>query len=85
LAKAVAMDPVHFAMIGIVSLAFGLVTPPYGLCLMIACSVAGLRIRDAIGDTMIMLVPMLLVLALVIVWPQVSLFLPSLISPEFLR
>ena len=85
LAKAVAMDPVHFAMIGIVSLAFGLVTPPYGLCLMISCSVAGLRIRDAIGDTMIMLVPMLLVLALVIVWPQVSLFLPSLISPEFLR
>ena len=33
LARAVGMDPVHFAMIGIVSLAFGLVTPPYGLCL----------------------------------------------------
>ena len=32
-----------------------------------------------------MLVPMLLVLALVIVWPSVSLFLPSLISPDFLR
>ena len=29
------MDPIHFAMVGIVSLAFGLVTPPYGLCLMI--------------------------------------------------
>jgi tripartite ATP-independent transporter DctM subunit len=85
LAKAVAMDPVHFAMIGIVSLAFGLVTPPYGLCLMIACSIAGLRIRDAIRDTLIMLVPMLMVLALVIMWPKVSLFLPSLISPEFLR
>jgi tripartite ATP-independent transporter DctM subunit len=85
LARAVEMDPVHFAMIGIVSLAFGLVTPPYGLCLMIACTVAGMRIRDAIKDTMIMLVPMLLVLALVIVWPQVTLFLPSLISPEFLK
>ena len=85
LAKGVQMDPVHFAMIGIVSLAFGLVTPPYGLCLMIACSVAGMRIRDAIKDTAIMLVPMLLVLALVIVWPKVSLFLPGLISPEFLR
>ena len=46
------MDPVHFAMIGIVSLAFGLVTPPYGLCLMIACSIAGMRIRDALKDTM---------------------------------
>src|SRR5262245_21502130 len=85
LAKAVSMDPVHFAMIGIVSLAFGLVTPPYGLCLLIACSVAGIRIRDAIKDTGIMLIPMLLVLALVIAWPQVSLLLPSLISPEFLR
>jgi TRAP-type C4-dicarboxylate transport system permease large subunit len=72
-------------MIGIVSLAFGLVTPPYGLCLMISCAVAGIRIRAAIKDTMIMLVPMLMVLALVIVWPKVSLFLPNLISPEFLR
>ena len=66
-------------------LAFGLVTPPYGLCLLVACSIAGIRLRDAIKDTGIMLIPMLLVLALVIVWPKVSLLLPSLISPEFLR
>ena len=32
-AAAAGLDPVHFAMIAIVSLAFGLVTPPYGLCL----------------------------------------------------
>jgi TRAP-type C4-dicarboxylate transport system permease large subunit len=85
LTQAVQIDPVHFAMIGIVSLAFGLVTPPYGLCLMIACSIAGMRMRDAIKDTMLMLIPMFVVLGLVIVWPKVSLFLPSLISPEFLR
>ncbi len=85
LSKAVGMDPVHFAIIGIVSLAFGLVTPPYGLCLMISCSIAGIRMVDALKDTVIMLVPMLVVLALVIVWPDVSLFLPRLISPEFLR
>ena len=85
LARSAGLDPVHFAMIGIVSLAFGLVTPPYGLCLMIACSVAGMRVGDALKDTMIMLVPMLMVLAAVIMWPQVSLFLPGLISPEFLK
>ncbi|MGE0714848.1 MAG: TRAP transporter large permease [Alphaproteobacteria bacterium] len=84
-ARTAGLDPVHFAMIGIVSLAFGLVTPPYGLCLMIACSVAGVRMIDVLKDTMIMLLPMLAVLMLVILWPQVSLFLPSLISPEFLR
>lgn len=85
LAQGVGMDPVHFAMIGIVSLAFGLVTPPYGLCLMIACSVAGMRIGDALKDTCIMLLPMLGVLALIILFPSVVLFLPGLISPEFLH
>jgi len=85
LAKAVAMDPIHFAMIGIVSLAFGLVTPPYGLCLMISCSIAGMRMIDALKDTMIMLMPMLGVLVLVILWPDVVLFLPKMISPEFLK
>ncbi len=85
LAKAAGLDPVHFAMIGIVSLAFGLVTPPYGLCLMISCSIAGVRLGDVLKDTMIMLMPMIGVLVLVIVWPQVSLFVPSLISPDFLK
>jgi tripartite ATP-independent transporter DctM subunit len=85
LSRSVSMDPVHFAMIGIVSLAFGLVTPPYGLCLLIACSIAKIPVRAALKDTAIMLLPMLAVLALVILWPKVSLFLPSLISPEFLR
>jgi tripartite ATP-independent transporter DctM subunit len=85
LAMEVGIHPVHFAMIGIVSLAFGLVTPPYGLCLMIACHVAGIRIGDALKDTLIMLLPMLAVLALVIVWPDVSLILPRLVSPEFLE
>jgi len=85
LARSVDMHPVQFAIIGIVSLAFGLVTPPYGLCLMISCAVARVRLRYALKDTMIMLVPMLLVLAAIIVWPGIPLLLPRLISPEFLR
>jgi tripartite ATP-independent transporter DctM subunit len=85
LAAGAHIDPVQFAMIGIVSLAFGLVTPPYGLCLMIACSVAGMRMIDALKDTFIMLIPMMGVLVLVIVWPDFSLFLPKIVSPEFLK
>jgi len=85
LAKGAGIDPVHFAMIGIVSLAFGLVTPPYGLCLMIACSIARIRIVAAIKDVMIMLIPMLGVLAIVILWPEFVLWLPRQISPEFLK
>jgi tripartite ATP-independent transporter DctM subunit len=85
LAKAVGMDPVHFAMVGIVSLAFGLVTPPYGLCLMISCAIAKVRLMYVLKDVLIMLMPMLGVLALTIVFPEIILFLPKLISPEFLK
>ena len=85
LAMSVDMHPVHFAMIGIISLAFGLVTPPYGLCLLISCSVAKVPLKFALKDTVIMLVPMLLVLIAVIIWPQIPLFLPGLISPDFLK
>ena len=85
LARSVHMDPVHFAMIGIVSLAFGLVTPPYGLCLMISCAIAKVRLAYVLKDVMIMLLPMLGVLALTIMFPSIILFIPSLVSPEFLK
>lgn len=85
LAQSVDMHPVHFAIIGILSLAFGLVTPPYGMCLMISCAVAKVPLRFAIKDTMIMVVPMLLVLFAVIVFPEIALFLPRIFSPEMIN
>lgn len=84
-AEAAGMHPIHFAMVGIVSLAFGLVTPPYGLCLLISCAVAGVRVMDVLKDTCLMLLPMLGVLALLILWPDVALFLPRLLEPDFLK
>ena len=85
LAESVHMHPIQFAIIGIVSLAFGLVTPPYGLCLMIACAVAKVRLRYALKDTMIMLIPMLAVLMALIAWPELVLWLPRLVAPELLK
>lgn len=85
LAQSVDMHPVHFAIIGILSLAFGLVTPPYGMCLMICCAVAKVPLRYALKDTMIMVVPMLLVLFAVIVFPEIALFLPRIFSPEMIN
>src|SRR6185295_13924764 len=77
LADSVGMHPVSFAIISIVALAFGLVTPPYGLCLMISCAIAKVRLRYALKDTMIMLAPMLVVLAALIIWPDIPLVLPD--------
>jgi len=85
MAEAGGLHPIHFAMVGIVSLAFGLVTPPYGLCLLISCAVAGVRMVDVLKDTCLMLLPMLGVLALLIIFPEVALFLPRLLEPDFLK
>ena len=84
LAASVNLHPVSFAIIGIIALAFGLVTPPYGLCLMISCAIAKIPLRAALKDTMIMLVPMLLLLAMLIVWPEIALIVPRWIRPDFL-
>jgi len=43
--------------------------------------VAKVRIADVLKDTLIMLMPMLAVLAAIIMWPGVALFLPRLFPP----
>ncbi|HSB70070.1 MAG TPA: TRAP transporter large permease [Candidatus Methylomirabilis sp.] len=83
LADTSGMHPIHFAMIGIVALAFGLVTPPYGLCLLIACSIGEIGVKQALKDVAIVLLPMLAILLLIILFPDLVLFLPRLIMPQY--
>jgi len=82
-AEAAGMHPIHFAMIGIISLAFGLVTPPYGLCLLIACAIGEIKVIKALRDVGIILIPMVLVLTFVILLPDVILALPRWLLPKF--
>jgi len=80
-ATAAEIHPVVFAIIGIVSLAFGLVTPPYGLCLLISASIANLNVVQVLRDTVIILVPMLAILLLIILAPEIALWLPKALMP----
>jgi tripartite ATP-independent transporter DctM subunit len=82
---AVGMHPIHFAIIGVVALAFGLVTPPYGLCLLIACAIGEIPVLQALKDVAIILLPMLGVLALIIFLPDLILALPRLMMPQFVN
>ena len=84
LADKVGMHPIHFAIIGVISLAFGLVTPPYGLCLLISCALGKIKVVEALKDVGIILLPMLVLLILVILFPELILFLPRWLTPEFL-
>lgn len=83
--QAVGMHPIHFAILGVISLAFGLVTPPYGLCLLISCAIGEISVKKAIRDVAIILSPMLVILGLIIFFPTIVLWLPRLIMPQFVN
>src|SRR3546814_4304533 len=82
--EASVIHPIHFASIGVVSLAFGLVTPPYGLCLLIASSIGEIKLVHALKDVCIILIPMLGVLLFIILFPEAILALPRWIMPKFI-
>jgi len=80
-ATAAGIHPVAFAIIGIISLAFGLVTPPYGLCLLISAAIGGMNVVSVMRDVVIILTPMLFILLLIIVFPEIALWLPRTLMP----
>ncbi|MEP3275694.1 MAG: TRAP transporter large permease [Stappiaceae bacterium] len=80
-ATAAQIHPVVFAITGIVSLAFGLVTPPYGLCLLISAAIGNLNVVQVLRDVVIILIPMLLILFLIILVPEIALWLPKQLMP----
>lgn len=75
------ISPVILGLIIVVTLALGLVTPPYGLCLLIASSISGITIEDAFKGTLPYFLSSLVVLALLVVFPDVWLAIPSMLFP----
>ncbi len=84
-AQAGGVDPIAFAIIGIVSLAFGLVTPPYGLCLLISASIGGLNVVQVLREVVLILAPMLIILILLAAFPEIILWLPQAAMPGAFR
>ena len=84
LAQYAGIHDIHFAIIGVVSLAFGLVSPPYGLCLMISCAIGQIKIIDALRHVCFILIPMLLILLVIILLPDLILYLPRWLMPRFM-
>jgi tripartite ATP-independent transporter DctM subunit len=84
LADYAGIHPLHFSIASVIALSFGLITPPYGLCLLIASEVAGINSMDAVKEVGIFLLAMLVVLVLIILFPGISLFIPQMIVPNLM-
>lgn len=76
---ALGIDPVHFGVVMIVNLMIGVLTPPFGSVLFVLSSVAEVPVERVAKYTMMYLFPLVIVLILLVVFPQLSLWLPNMI------
>jgi tripartite ATP-independent transporter DctM subunit len=73
------IDPVHFGLIMVVNLALGMITPPFGVNLFAACTVARISLDRMIKDLIPFVLVILVCLMVVSYVPALSLTLRDLV------
>ncbi len=76
------INAVHMGVVLIATLAFGLITPPYGLVLLMASKFIGVRFSQAIKAALPIYVIFLITIGFTIYFPKVVLWLPKQVIPE---
>ena len=74
------IDPVHFGVVVVMNFAIGMVTPPYGITLFVASSIAERNILQVARRITWPWAMMTLILVLVTYVPDIALFLPRLVG-----
>ncbi|WP_163538947.1 TRAP transporter large permease [Gracilibacillus sp. YIM 98692] len=75
------IDPIHLGLIVIITLAIGLVTPPYGLCLLLAAKIGELSIERSFRAVLPYIIIVIIVLMFIAFFPDVAFYVPKLINP----
>ena len=75
------INPVHMGVVLIATLAFGLITPPYGLVLLMASKFVGVRFSQALRAALPIYVVFLATIAFAIYFPDAVLWLPKHVIP----
>jgi C4-dicarboxylate transporter DctM subunit len=78
LALQFSIDPVHFGVLASVNFCIGMVTPPYGATLFVACSISGESVSHVAPWTLRPVLAMVVVLVLITLIPSCVTFLPRL-------
>jgi len=72
------VDLVHFGIIMVLTLTLGLLTPPEGAVLYIVCTLFKCTLWDFTREGLLLMLSIVVVVLLVIFWPDVALWLPNL-------
>ncbi|MDF3063582.1 MAG: transporter large permease [Microvirga sp.] len=76
------INPVHMGVVIVTTLAFGLITPPYGLSLLMASKFVGVSFMKAVVRSLPLYLVFFTTIAFCIFFPKVVLFLPKTFLPE---
>jgi len=74
------IDITQLGMIIVLNLAIGMLTPPLGICLIVACGISGERIEATSRAVLPFLLVIIANLLLVTYWSPISMWLPSLLK-----
>lgn len=75
------IDPVHLGLIVVITLAIGLITPPYGLCLLLAAKIGDMSIERSFVAVIPYIAIIVIVLLFIAFFPDIAFFLPKAINP----
>jgi tripartite ATP-independent transporter DctM subunit len=77
---ALGIHPVHFGLVVTVNLMIGILTPPFGTGLFVLQEVGKMTFEDAVRACLPFIPPLLLVLLLITLFPEIVLYVPRLIG-----
>ncbi|MDN7244988.1 TRAP transporter large permease [Planococcus shenhongbingii] len=72
---ALEIDVIHFAIIMVVNMELGMITPPVGLNLFVVSGISGEKVEEVIRGVVPFFAIFIIVLVIVIIFPQLSLYL----------
>ena len=80
IATSIGVSTIHFGVIMVANLAIGFVTPPVGTNLYMASGLTGIPIKDIVRAAVGPIVALLIAQVLIVCFPALSEFLPSLLA-----
>lgn len=71
---------VHFGLVVVFNLMIGILTPPMGTALFVVCRVGNIPFKTMVRGVVPFLIPLIITLVLLTIFPEISLFLPKLLT-----
>jgi C4-dicarboxylate transporter DctM subunit len=72
------MEPIHLGILIAANVGIGMITPPVGICLFVACGVSDVKIGNVVKPLFPFLLFLIITLIIITIFPQITLFLPRL-------